>query len=260
MTTTAEANLIFNWGPPRRRARALVVFLVASLLFHAFGFYLFQIVYPPTISLPPPPARVVLISDRTEEGRSFLRWIDAEDPALIGATLRPPNSKTRDLPKLEHIPSYVLRQPQLKPLPPLTFDLRPPSPQPPGPVPAAYQAEPLAPSHAPSAVVFSEEMRALGSAQFPPERFSASVKEQPENVRFRIAVNARGEVQYAFPLNSSGDASLDAQARHHITLGRFPLRSGQPNEPLVWGIATLEWGADIAPPASSPAPSASPRP
>jgi hypothetical protein len=260
MTATAEANLIFNWGPPRRRARALVLFLFASLFLHAFCFYLFQIVYPPTVALAPPPARLALISNRTEDGRSFLRWIDAEDPALIGATLRPPNSKTRELPKLEHIPSYMMNQPQLKPLPPMTVDLRPPSPQPPGPVPAPHRITPVQPSSAPSAVAFSEEIDALGPATFPSGKFSASSKDQPENIRFRIAVNPNGQVQYAFPLNSSGDASLDAEARHHLTLGRFPVRPGQPNERLVWGIATVEWGADITRPTATPTPTPSPSP
>lgn len=258
MSAPAEATLIFNWGPPRRRARALLVFIIVSLMLHAFCFYLFQIVYPPAIALAPPPARVALITNQTEDGRSLLRWIDAEDPALIAATLRPPNSRARDLPRVEHVPSYKLERPQLKPLPPLVVDLRPPSPQPVGPVPTMHRPAPLKPVKRPSGLTFSEELAAVGPATSPPASFRASNNDQPENVRFRVAVNAMGEVQYEFPLNSSGDPALDLQARHQIALTRFPARPSSPNEPLIWGIATMEWGTDVTRPA--PPTSASPAP
>ena len=246
MTDAPQPNLLFNWGPPRPRARALVMFIIASLLFHAFCFYVFQVVYPPAVVLLPPPARVALISNASEEGRSLLRWVDAEDPALISATLRPPNSRARELPKLQHIPSYTLERPQLKQPPPLVLDLRPPSPQPPGPVPISHRPAKVKAASAPTAVVFSEELAALGQAHIPGTKFTASAgNEQPQNVRFRIAVNGRGEVQYAFPLNSSGDAALDDEARRHVALTRFPARPDAPNESLVWGVATVEWGSDV---------------
>lgn len=242
MTAAAETHLLFNWGPPRRRARALVLFITLSLLLHAFCFYLFQIIYPPSVVLVPPPARVSLISNQSEEGRALLRWLDAEDPALISTTIRPAGSRWRDLPRLEHVPSYMNDRTVLKQLPSLYVDLAPPSVQPPGPVRTAPRILPAKPTLVATAVEFSEEIAAFGKPNFPPTKFSAATNEQPANVRFRIAVNKRGEVQYAFPLNSSGDAALDAQACAHITQTRFP---DLPNDSLVWGIATVEWGSDL---------------
>ncbi len=244
MTAAAETNLLFNWGPPRPRARALVLFIAISLLFHALCFYIFQIVYPASISLVPPPARVNLISDKTEDGRAFLRWIDAEDPALSATTLRP---RARDLPRLEHVPSYKTARATLKQLPPLVVDLTPPSPLPPGPVPTAQRAEPTRLAPVGTSVEFSEEIATRGAPKFPATKFTAATNEQPQNVRFRIAVNQRGEVQYAFPLNSCGDSALDAQARQHIAQTRF---ADAPNESLTWGIATVEWGVDISLPSA----------
>jgi hypothetical protein len=170
---------------------------------------------------------------------------------LVATTLRPPNSKARELPKVEHVPSYLAERTPLKQLPPLVVDLRPPSPQPPGPVPTTQRASPTKLAPAPTAVEFSEEIAALGAPKFPPTKFSAASNEQPQNVRFRIAVNGRGEVQYAFPLNSSGDTALDAQARQHLALTRF---NASPNESLTWGMATVEWGSDVARSTSTPAP------
>jgi len=132
---TTDATLLFNWEGPRRRKLAIAAFIGASLFLHALCFYVFQIVYPPTVVLLPPPARVGLITNNSEEGRALLRWIDAEDPALTAVTHRAPEAWARAMPKLEHVPSYLTEQPALKELPPMIVDLRPPSPQPPGPAP-----------------------------------------------------------------------------------------------------------------------------
>src|SRR5439155_9695275 len=119
-------------------------FISASAILHAFCFYLFQIVYPPSVALLPPPARVALITPDSDATRSLLRWVDAEDPALASATHRPPEARLRALPKIQHIPSYLVEEPKLKPIPPLAPDTRAPSSQPPGPVPVTRRATPAA--------------------------------------------------------------------------------------------------------------------
>jgi hypothetical protein len=249
---TAEPTLLFDWGQPRPRQWTVLGFIGASLLLHALCFYIFQIVYRPTLVLLPPPARVGLITSGSEEGRTLLRWAEAEDPALASATMRPPDSRARALPKLQHIPSYVSEEPHLQEPPPLVVDLRPPSPQPPGPVPAQHRQVAANTATAATSIVFSEELADLGQAELPSTKFSAASKEQPESIRFRVAVGARGEIRFCFPLNSSGDAALDEQARKYLTLARFPARSTIDNAQLVWGIATVQWGNDLAPPAAKP--------
>src|SRR5207248_9842256 len=109
--------LLFSWVPPRRRRAAITAFLALSLIAHALCFYIFQIVYPTTVSLLPPPARVSVITSDSEEGRTLLRWVDAEDPALAFTTQRPVETRLRALPKVEHIPSYLAVEPSLKQFP-----------------------------------------------------------------------------------------------------------------------------------------------
>lgn len=265
MAPTAEP-LIFNWDAPRRRNLAIAGFLVASLIAHAACFYIFQIVYPPTIALLPPPARVNLITANSEEGRTLLRWIEAEDPALTSTTRRPPDAKAYTLPNVQHIPSYFATEPALKEAPPLVVDLRAPSSRPPGAVPMMHR-QPVRPiGAAPTTVAFSKEMEGLGPPQFPPMKFIASSNEPPQSVRFRIAVRSRGGIRYCFQLNSSGDPALDEQARNYLALCRFPARlvrsevegSISSDESLVWGIATVEWGNDVAP--SQPRSTSTPTP
>jgi hypothetical protein len=247
---TAVEPLLFSWEQPRRRQLALAAFLALSLAAHALCFYVFQIVYPPIVSLLPPPASVGVISSDSEEGRTLLRWIDAEDPALALTTQRPPEARPHDLLHVEHAPSYLAVKPALKEIP-----LQVPSPrsldsQPPGPVSFDHRRPALAKGAITTSVSFSKELEAFGEPALPILRFAASKDEPPQTTRFRVAVNGIGEIHYCFPLNSSGDPELDKQAHRYLRLCRFSKNpdSGDERYPfLTWGTATIEWGSDIAP-------------
>ena len=93
-TPAIEYTPIFNWSPARSRKVSIISFIAASAVLHALCFYIFQIIYPPTVALLPPPARVSIITPASEEGRLLLRWIEAEDPALSSTTQRPPDASS----------------------------------------------------------------------------------------------------------------------------------------------------------------------
>ena len=251
-------DLIFGWGPPGRGKWTIVGFLFGSLVVHALGFYLFQIVYPPAVALLPPPGRVSLITPTSDEGRLLLGWVDAEDPALASTTQPLPDGKSLAIPTIQHAPSYLTRQPALKELPPAPPPLRIPGAHPPGPVePPASRVQPVT-KIAPTVIRFSPELEALGSAQVPELKFSAASQEAPQAAQFRVAVNTNGEVRHCFLQNSSGDAALDEQARKYLALSRFsPIenRESKIENDLTWGSVTVEWGNDVAtssPPNLSP--------
>ena len=250
VSAPAAAPLLFNWDPPHHRKLAIASFVIASLVAHAFCFYVFQIVYPPTIALLPPPARVNLIAPNSEEGRTLLRWIDAEDPALAFATQLPAEARLRVLPNAGHVPSYLTVKPALKEVPPLLVDLRAPSSQPPAAVPIVHPQAPAAANARATALSFSKELNNLGAPSLPKPSFAASNNESPDNIHFRIAVGGQGDVRYCFLLNSSGGPALDEQGRQYLMLCRFPGRStsGEHVQALNWGIATIEWGNDVARP------------
>jgi len=102
----------------------------------------------------------------------------------------------------------------------------------------------------------SNELDRLGQPKFAPANFKGATREPPQNAQFRIAVDAKGAVVYCFSLTSSGDAALDEQAREYLTLCRFSAGSTSAGDSLVWGIATVEWGNDIASPIAKPTPTA----
>lgn len=249
----AEFTPVFDWGPPRRRRISLISFLAGSIVLHALCFYLFQVVYPLTTSLSPPPARVTLLSPRSEEARALLQWVAAEDPALAATTVRPPESATALPPAPAHIPSFHGYAPALKELPPYRPDLRIPSAYPPGPVPLARPA--AAPSPAatvPTRLEFALVEPALGPAQIPPLRFTLAGNAPPAPASFRVAIDRAGSVRHCLLEQSSGDRALDEQARRALLLARFSQPPAQ-TDSMRWTLATFHWGNDLA----SPAPKAS---
>ena len=270
MNASAAAQLIFNWEQPRRRALVLTGFVAVSFTIHIAAFYLFQVVYPQTVSLLPAPRRVSLMTASSEQTATLLRWIDAEDPALASTTRRPAHMQRREMGKVEHVPSYFAREATLKEPPPLAVDLRIPSTQLPGPVRFVRPAASAPVGMQPTRITLSSELQQLGGVQFTPVNFKTSTSETPQNAQFRIAVDPPGAVVYCFVLASSGDVGLDELARQHLALARFPAKAvplagrsideggskveGQPsnNEGLVWGIATIEWGNDVTAQKSTP--------
>jgi hypothetical protein len=245
----AADPLLFRWDSPRGRSTMLAAFLVLSLMAHALCFYVFQIVYPTPVALLPPPGRVTFITPDSEEGRTLLRWIDAEDPAVAFTTHPAPGARLGALPKTEHLPSYSAVKPILKELPPLKPDLTIPSSRPPGAVHSSVRTTVASRGVPRTYISFSKELDEFGTPTVPRSRLATSNEETPETLRFRVAVNDLGEIRYCFPINSSGDPALDEQARLQIVRSRFSPNSQidlKPGPSLVWGMATIQWGSDVA--------------
>lgn len=248
--SSSEA-LLFAWDSPGRAKLAILFFLISSFVAHALCFYVFQVVYPPVVSLLPPPGRITLITPDSEEGRSLLRWIDAEDPALAFKTYRPATASLIAPPKTQHVPSYSAIVPTFKTIPSLQRDLPIPSGQPPGAVRFARPKTSVAMPLVKTSITFSRELDIFGAPTLPEANFAASNDETPRSSRFWLGVNKFGEVQYCFPMSLSGDPALDEQGRLYVLRCRFPRISpaGDPYDSfLTWGTAAIQWGSDITRP------------
>lgn len=254
-TTATEYTPVFDWNLPSGRKLSLFSFVAASAVLHGLCFYIFQIIYPPTVALLPPPARVSMINGETEEGRVLLRWIEAEDPALSSTTLRPEDSESLKLPELQHVPSYANYQPPLRQPPPDKPDLHIPSAQPPGPVQIPRSRQPSPAPDTATSFRFSRDIEAYGAPHIPELRFTASTGDPPQDAQFRIAIGTHGEVRHCFLETSSGDPALDEQAREYLLRCRFPQignRQSAIANPLSWSIASVDWGNDVGAPAAKP--------
>lgn len=266
LVSEGDTALVFGWDQPRQKGRALIGFFAASVALHALCFYTMQIIYPPTVALLPPPGRVTVIAPNTEEGRSLLRWVEAEDPALASTTQLPADGRSPSLPTVQHAPSYLMRQPALKPLPPIPTDLVIPSSHPPGPVePFTFPTQKAA-GITPTTVRLSPELETLGTMQTPEMKFTFLGHESPRAAQFRLAVDEMGVVRYCFLETSSGDVALDEQARKYLVLSRFAAM-GHPQassakvataagsairKDFLWGTAQIEWGNDLVSPSPAP--------
>jgi TonB family protein len=251
LASESDPPLIFTWDEPRRRKLAITGFLTASVILHALCFYAFQIVYPPAVALLPPPGRVTMIAPNTEEGRVLLRWLEAEDPALASITQPAADRKSLAMPTMQHAPSYLMRQPALKEMPPSPPDPAVPSAQPPGPVGPLRAPIQTMPKNAPTLVHVSTELDTIGVIKGPEMKFTASSRESPQAAQFRLAVDESGAVRNCFLEKSSGDAALDEQARKYLALYRFSAIRNSNTEvqhEFVWGTATFAWGNDIVAP------------
>jgi hypothetical protein len=255
VSTYPQGELLFHWERPRRRRLAIAGFVLASLGLHALCFLLFQIIYPPTISLLPPPARVGVIAPVSDESRTYLRWLAAEDPALVSQTQRPAEARAYQLPKLAHVPSYTAVPPQLKRLPPAPAERLETSSIPPAPVPVNSLGAAPSPMLVHSGITFSGELQSLAWTR-PDLKFHSSSRDAPEDARFRIAVGDGGVVRYCLLESSSGDNALDEQARRYLALCRLDRSAtALPNEKSTWTTATINFGNDLdLPPAAESAP------
>ena len=257
---TATAPLIFSWAPPRKRRLALIVFLILSLLLHALCFYIFQIVYPPTVALLPPPARMTLISPDNSESLALLRWVEAEDPALATTTQRTPEAKSFVLPSIEHRPFYATHQPKLRTLPPLAPDLSIPSSAAVGPVRPPQMKGNTTGFMRKTMALFADPPPGLGDPVFADFKFRLIRPDAPANGRFRVAIDGAGAIRFCFLIESSGDPALDEQGRNFLQLCRFKTKENAPPTNatgLFWTTTTILWGNDLvsnvaASPVSSP--------
>lgn len=232
------AGLTFNWPDHRHISFALLGWIMLAFLAHGLAFYVFQIVYPPSARIAPPPAQVSLLAPTSAENRELLRWIEAHDPALLAQPQRAAPPVAFDVP---YTPSYA------------TLDSVPLVPEP-----------PAAPASLPSALSGSDLIeRALRPAPRPPEpvppiatsiRFNGPLEKMSDNVRpalvsgssrqltparFLIGVEA-GSARFIFQQESSGDPAMDAQARAALERAHF---SPEETE-TAWGFAIISWGAD----------------
>jgi len=243
MNERSAKGLVFNGLEAGLIPWTLLGFILLSACVHAFGFYLFQSIYPPAAHVGPPPVQVGLLTPGTPEADAILRWIDSEDPAL---SAEPGHVPVPGLMSLPYIPSYntVHARPAMVPTPPQ------PLPDPAGA--SGLELVQMAASHpatsppppAPAATALSFSGPLENAALDPLPSFiglhEADLGElQP--ARFLLGVSDRGEVQYVFIQDSSGDKTLDADASRILEQVHFRSSAA----PLTWGFATFDWGSAV---------------
>jgi hypothetical protein len=236
----ADPGLTFDW--PERERFPLILFccVFVSLLLHTATFFVFQVVYPQHVTIPPPPPLVSLLTPSDPENAALLRWIAAEDPALVASarSVVPP-----DLLSVPYRPSFSI--PRTAP----RGSVETPSPVQYPPARSALtiiasgaeRPRPEGPSTLPMRTTLSVSSPLAERAVKPPSFHWKQRATQPlQPLKALIGVTDRGEVRFTFLQNSSGDDGIDGEAIRQLEHLSF----GGGDTPIIWAIATVDFGAE----------------
>jgi len=246
MSEQAEARgLVFSGR--EARIYPLLGFIVLSVCVHAFGFFVFQTIYPAAAHIGPPPVQVSLLMPGTPEADAILRWVNSEDPARAA---EPDKAPVPDLMSLPYIPSYrtVHARPAMAP----TSEPSPPYPAGVSGLDlvrmAAARLATAAPPPAPTAtaLVFSGPLKDAALDPLPSlTGLQENDVDEPRPTRYLLGVSGNGEVRYVFLQDASGDKTLDDGASRILEQVRFR----QSDTGMTWGFATFYWGSAVYEPA-----------
>lgn len=248
----SEPDLTFQWPAEKGFPFVLFFCVLGSVIAHGATFVLFQVVYPERVTIPQPAPHVSLLTPSSPENIALLRWIEAEDPALIASEspIRPPGLvEVRYQPSFAELRTEPLGAPEGAPnqvrFPPAIdrLAIRDAAPTP-SPAPA------LAPQ--PTLVRFSGALASRSLHRNPAIEFPLPAATPARPSHFLVGVDASGAIRYQFLQDSSGDSALDALGATH--LGQVQFSTSE--TPVAWGHATVVWSRDAYAPetANSPAP------
>jgi hypothetical protein len=243
MSVEAEKGLVFRSLEAGIIPWTLLGFILLSACIHAFGFYIFQTIYPPAARVGPPPVQVGLLVPGTPEADAILRWIDSEDPALAAEPAKVPVPGLMNLP---YIPSYSVVHAR----PVMAAPTRETLPNPSGAqgldlirmATSRAAASPKTPAPAATIVSFSGGVKDAVIAPMP--GFAGLHEADPgelQPARYLLGVSDQGEVRYVFLQEPSGDKTLDAGAGRILEQVRFRKSGAR----LTWGFATFYWGSAV---------------
>ena len=200
------------------------------------------------MTLPPPTPLVTLLNPGTPEQDALLRWVDAEDPALVANTegAEPPG-----LLQFNYRPSYSSLR-----TPPRTL---PPEPERPEPPPSPIQITPgletmkaggePAPRRAsiPTRVICTGNLKGRELAAPGAPAYVSAVPLQP--ARFLVGLDPRGQAQFVYLQDSSGEPAADAAAEAFLARAQFSHVDEETG--ITWGFAEILWGDESYGPAAT---------
>lgn len=240
-TPASEGRLTFSTTSDDSGFSYILFFCVfGSLLAHAGTFFLFQVVYPQRVTIPQPAPHVSLLTPSSPENIALLRWIEAEDPALIAndnPVAPPALAEVRyrpsfNTPRTEPLGAPLEKTPMVR-FPKAEDRLRPTSSAP-TPTPAPVPPPTL------TTISYAGKLGSRPLAHSPALESGYRATAPGEPTTLLIGVDGEGAVRFALVQHSSGDPALDDVAVRHLRNVTFETAEA----PMIWGFATFSWGGD----------------
>lgn len=237
-------KLLFDWPTRHHVHLVLPLMLVVSFALHALGVVVFRAARPQSRPSPERAARVWFLPPGSPQAARVMPMLAASDPAVFS----PGEISARDRlsrPESEYVPSFDSESPELVPLPEAGRKMLGPV----GPVVAAVRSDSPAPAPPPARPGLPTRLRPGGDladreVALPADAaFHAPPRQGLLPLEFLVSVSPQGRVLYLFPMNSSGNETIDREALRVLTRARFAARKEAPG--ATWGTATFLWGADV---------------
>jgi hypothetical protein len=225
---------VFDWERPAWDLRLPLLILV-SLLGHLLCFYIFQVVYPSSASLPPATASVAVLNPENDRDRPLLDWAELKDPAALAGPGFRPERVTKLVPRYQ--PSFADPSSALVAV----------APEPAQPLPPVFGVDGVLSSNAappvPSApVIFRSHLELAEPLQ---DRLAGPAPALPrvqaggETTILLLGVDPNGAVSDCLPWQASGKPELDEAAERFARDLRFKAAPG-----YSWGKLRFSWGYD----------------
>lgn len=235
---------LFDWPTRHHVHLVLPLMLVVSFGLHAVGVVVFRASHPRSQASPERPAQIWFLPPGSPEAARVMPMLEASDPALFS----PAQISARDIgsrPDTVYVPSFDSESPELAPLPGEIIKTLGPV----GPLMAAIRSGPIRGEPLPVQPGIPTRLKTGGGLSgrevaLPADAsFHAPPRPGLLPQEFLVSVSPEGRVLHVFPLNSSGNETLDREALQVLTRARFSA-AAEETDP-VWGTATFLWGVDV---------------
>jgi hypothetical protein len=246
MSKPAEKPTTFDWSGRHRSSWTLALLIFGSLLVHSSAFFLIQIRTPERNVIPETAQPIQLLTpyapdgSPSEENAAVLRWLEAEDPAVVArvATVEPAGlldvpfrpsfavsrTRPRDVPQEPSTIQYPPARDSMQFI--LHADARP-------------APEVAATTGTKTKVFFAGAVKARAPVDLEIKPSTTS-GESLSSVELLIGIAASGTVKFCLVQSGSGAREMDAEAVRLVSNIKL-----QPSEAaLEWGTATVRWGID----------------
>lgn len=246
MSAPKRDATIFDWSGAHRSSWLLALFIFLSLFAHSAAFF-FVHISSPERQLIPKTAQPVQLLTRfgadgapSPENEAMLRWIEAEDPAVVARITQVEPAGLLDVP---YRPSFAVfrTQPRDIPAEPTVIQYPPARDsmsyildtdrKPPAQLPDAPETSTTIVFHGAFAARASSEIRVK-----PTITSSQSLR----TVELLAGVTSAGEVPFCYVQTGSGSAEMDSEAVRMVSAVRLAPGGSQ----ISWGTVVVRWGSD----------------
>ena len=246
MSKRPDERMTFDWSGGHRSSWTLALLIFVSLVLHSAAFFFVHISTSERQLIPKSAQPIQLLTrfapdgSPSPENEAVLRWIAAEDPAIVA---RVTNVEPAGLLSVPYRPSYAVSRtrPRDVPTEPATIQYPPARDS----LEFIMSAdEKPTPATAPlperaTEIAFRSPLNSRVPAKIT-LTLEATSAQSLSTVEMLVGVGGEGDVRFSFVQESSGVPEMDAEAIRLVS----GIRLGPAPEPMTWGSVTVRWGTD----------------